>query len=285
MREAFREGPSAPPSAGQGGAGEDTLPLSDELRAAVEGARSGRRTPHSPADAEGSEGAAETAVAAPVSAEAQARTESLPGRLDFPLEGAPVPAVPQVTGEEDRSPPAGDPPVDFHLEPAVQAPAPTPGYIPVELTPTPQASDLPAPDAAASLASSISERSNLEKLRAVPFKPPEALPALGRRWWRRERAEPQAQPEVDELKEPLPDAAVAPTARAEPDRPKLTPRERRWLRRRRRMVFEEVLGWILVPVILVAAYWLAKFLLNALGTSPTALIEGIKQALQGLERR
>lgn len=284
MREELREGPSAPPSAGHGGVGEGTLPLSDELRAAVEGARSGLHTSPPPVEAARSEGAVETAVAAP--AEAAGRSESIPERLDFHLETASVPGLAAATGaEEPRSAPAENAPLEFHLEPAVQTPAPTPGYIPVELTPTPQASELPALDAAASLPSAISERSNLEKLRAVPFKPPEALPALGRRWWRRGRADAHPPPETTDLKEPLFDAPVAPTARAEPDRPKLTHRERRWLRRRRRIVFEEVLGWILVPVILIASYWLVKFLLNALGTSPTALIEGIKQAVQGLDRR
>lgn len=51
-------------------------------------------------------------------------------------------------------------------------------------------------------------------------------------------------------------------------------RERRENRRRRRVWLEELLGWILVPVILVGGYWLAMGVLNALGTSPTAILNG-----------
>lgn len=64
---------------------------------------------------------------------------------------------------------------------------------------------------------------------------------------------------------------------------RLTWRERRWERRRRRRVFEEALGWLLVPVILVGSYWLVTAVLGALGTSPGAIIEGI-QAVIGASR-
>jgi hypothetical protein len=50
-------------------------------------------------------------------------------------------------------------------------------------------------------------------------------------------------------------------------------------------VFEEVLAWVLVPVILIACYWLLKFILAGLGTTPTALFENVKAAIQGFERR
>ena len=43
-----------------------------------------------------------------------------------------------------------------------------------------------------------------------------------------------------------------------PQAQKLTWREKRWERRRKRRMFEEVLGWILVPVILIALYWAVK---------------------------
>lgn len=75
---------------------------------------------------------------------------------------------------------------------------------------------------------------------------------------------------------PLDPAPAAPA----PER-KLTWREQRWQRRRRRKLFEEVLGWILVPIILVSCYWAIKAGLNALGTSPSALIAGIRQLLTG----
>lgn len=60
---------------------------------------------------------------------------------------------------------------------------------------------------------------------------------------------------------------------------KMTWREQRWERRRKRRAAEEVLGWILVPVILLVGYWAIRSGLIALGTSPTALISGIKAAI------
>lgn len=127
---------------------------------------------------------------------------------------------------------------------------------------------------------------------------PAALPM-----WRRlrGRARPAARPDTDpDLHEgPLPDvdraelhtgplAAIDEAEDARTDTApaeRLSGRERRWLRRRRRIVFEEVLGWILVPLILVGVYWLIKIALAALGTTPTALFENVKAALQGLDRR
>ena len=76
--------------------------------------------------------------------------------------------------------------------------------------------------------------------------------------------------------EPAP-ATPAPPAPAR----KLTWREKRWQRRRRRRLFEEILGWILVPVICVALYWSVRAGLNAAGTSPTAVIQAIKTLVSG----
>jgi hypothetical protein len=59
-------------------------------------------------------------------------------------------------------------------------------------------------------------------------------------------------------------------------------REQRWERRRRRIWFEEILGWILVPVIVLGVYWFIDMVLTALGTSPGAIIEGIKAILAAL---
>jgi hypothetical protein len=56
-------------------------------------------------------------------------------------------------------------------------------------------------------------------------------------------------------------------------------REKRWERRHRRRMAEEALGWVLVPVVVVSAFWSLKALLNALGTSPSALIQGVKAVL------
>jgi hypothetical protein len=58
-------------------------------------------------------------------------------------------------------------------------------------------------------------------------------------------------------------------------RPKKSGRERRYERRRRRIWFEELLGWILVPVILISGYLLVEAILNALGTSPSAIFNGL----------
>lgn len=56
-------------------------------------------------------------------------------------------------------------------------------------------------------------------------------------------------------------------------------REKRWERRHRRRVAEEALGWVLVPVIVIGGFWAVKATLNALGTSPSALIQGVKAVL------
>lgn len=63
---------------------------------------------------------------------------------------------------------------------------------------------------------------------------------------------------------------------------KLSWREQRRVRRRRRIWFEEVLGWILVPVIIVGCYWLAELTLNALGTSVSAIIDGLRMIASSL---
>ena len=63
---------------------------------------------------------------------------------------------------------------------------------------------------------------------------------------------------------------------------KLSWREKRYLRRRRRVWFEEILGWILVPVIVFGCYWLLTIFLNAVGTSPAAIMEGIDAIISSL---
>jgi hypothetical protein len=59
-------------------------------------------------------------------------------------------------------------------------------------------------------------------------------------------------------------------------------REKRYQRRRRRVWLEEILGWILVPVIVLGCYWFLEVGLNALGTSPAAIMEGIEAILATL---
>ena len=63
---------------------------------------------------------------------------------------------------------------------------------------------------------------------------------------------------------------------------KLSWREKRYRRRRRRVWFEEALGWVLVPVIILGCYWLLSIGLNALGTSPAAIMEGIDAIISSL---
>ncbi|WP_262032211.1 hypothetical protein [Microvirga sp. Mcv34] len=63
---------------------------------------------------------------------------------------------------------------------------------------------------------------------------------------------------------------------------KLSWREKRYRRRRRRVWFEEIMGWILVPVIIFGCYWLLTILLNAVGTSPAAIMEGIDAIISSL---
>jgi hypothetical protein len=63
---------------------------------------------------------------------------------------------------------------------------------------------------------------------------------------------------------------------------KKTWREKRWERRRRRIWFEEALAWILVPLILAGLYYLVEALLGALGTSVSAIADGIRMVLSNL---
>ena len=75
-------------------------------------------------------------------------------------------------------------------------------------------------------------------------------------------------------------AVEAPVARAK--KPKKTWREERYERRRRRIWFEEILGWILVPLIGLALYYITIAVLAALGTSPSAIMTGINAVLEHL---
>ena len=59
-------------------------------------------------------------------------------------------------------------------------------------------------------------------------------------------------------------------------------REKRYQRRRRRVWLEEILGWVLVPVIVLGCYWFLEVGLSALGTSPAAIMEGIEAILATL---
>jgi len=75
--------------------------------------------------------------------------------------------------------------------------------------------------------------------------------------------------------EPLPEPPVEEPAPAPAPRVKKSWREQRWERRRRRIWFEEVLAWILVPIILIGGYFFVDGVLTALGTSPSAIFNGL----------
>jgi hypothetical protein len=70
------------------------------------------------------------------------------------------------------------------------------------------------------------------------------------------------------------DAALEPAALV--PAPRKSWREQRWERRRKRRLYEELLGWLLVPAIVLGCYWAVDAALGALGTSPAALIQGIQ---------
>jgi hypothetical protein len=74
---------------------------------------------------------------------------------------------------------------------------------------------------------------------------------------------------------------LAPSTHPAKQKAKKTWREQRWERRRRRRVGEEILAWILVPVILLGGFWAVKASLAAFGTTPTGLIENIRTAVSG----
>ncbi len=61
---------------------------------------------------------------------------------------------------------------------------------------------------------------------------------------------------------------------------KVTARDRRYVRRRRRVWFEELLGWIFVPLILIGLYYAALGVLMLMGTTPETIINGLK-AIRG----
>ncbi|GJD48192.1 hypothetical protein OPKNFCMD_0908 [Methylobacterium crusticola] len=83
----------------------------------------------------------------------------------------------------------------------------------------------------------------------------------------------------------LNEGPLAPAATVTPPSPKLTRREKRRQRRRRRVVGEEILAWILVPLILLGGYWAVNAGFSVLGTTPSAVLDQLKQAKQALEKK
>lgn len=78
------------------------------------------------------------------------------------------------------------------------------------------------------------------------------------------------------------DARIAPAPRHKPRHAPLTERERRWQRRRRRFFMEEILGWILVPIILIALYFGATGLLTAFGYTIDDVIEAFRTLMNAI---
>ncbi|MEH3116966.1 MAG: hypothetical protein PGN25_04975 [Methylorubrum populi] len=65
----------------------------------------------------------------------------------------------------------------------------------------------------------------------------------------------------------------------------LTARERRRRRRKSRHRGEEILGWILVPLILIGLVWGVNAVLEAMGTSPGVAWDQLMQVKAALEKK
>ncbi len=86
----------------------------------------------------------------------------------------------------------------------------------------------------------------------------------------------------DTHEEPLTPVKTAP----QPARStRLTRREARRKRRKARHRLEELLAWILVPLILFGIYWAVTAGLNFLGTSPGQVWDQLMQVKQQLEKK
>lgn len=94
----------------------------------------------------------------------------------------------------------------------------------------------------------------------------------------------QAGPEGEHHPGPLEPAVAVAAGPTRPQRYKKGWREKRWERRRRRRFTEEVLGWILVPIIVLSGFWAVRSGLHALGTDFTSLIQGIRTAISAAGR-
>ena len=71
-----------------------------------------------------------------------------------------------------------------------------------------------------------------------------------------------------------------------PSKPvKLTRREERTRRRRSRRRGEEILAWILVPVILFGIYWGVTATFDVLGTTPGTVWDQLMQVKAALQKR
>ncbi len=117
--------------------------------------------------------------------------------------------------------------------------------------------------------------------------PPQAVPDIQVPDW-----EPPPVPDG-----PHPDAPPVPARKSPPGkaprksrapRPDTPPKKHKTMRmarrerRRRRVWFEELVGWIFVPVILVALYWAGTGLLSIFGKNPQEVWDGLMQVYRGM---
>lgn len=75
------------------------------------------------------------------------------------------------------------------------------------------------------------------------------------------------------------------TPQASPLPRPLTSREKRRRRRRARHRGEEILGWILVPLIVIGVVWGVNAVLEAMGTSPGVVWDQLMQVKAALSKK
>ncbi|MCE4222687.1 hypothetical protein HCU64_02895 [Methylobacterium sp. C25] len=83
---------------------------------------------------------------------------------------------------------------------------------------------------------------------------------------------------------PAPRQAPAPKPRVTA-KTKLTGREARRKRRKARRRGEEILAWILVPLIVLALWWSANAVFDFFGTTPSTVWDQLMMAKKQLEKK
>ena len=89
---------------------------------------------------------------------------------------------------------------------------------------------------------------------------------------------------IDDQRESIHEGPLAPVARPAPPK-KGTPREQRRRRRQRRRRGEEVLAWVLVPLICLGIYWGINAGFDVMGTSPGQVWDQLMQVKAMMEKR
>ncbi|MCJ2049058.1 hypothetical protein [Methylobacterium sp. J-070] len=83
----------------------------------------------------------------------------------------------------------------------------------------------------------------------------------------------------------LHEGPLSPVAQPAPPKQQLTRREERRRRRRRRRRGEEVLAWVLVPLICFGVYWGVSAGFTFFGTSPGQVWDQLMQVKAMMEKR